>query len=528
MKNSIIATRQTAAGAAVLAVAWSLLASACTASDKNYGGAVSVAVSVEPTGLNPLLDRGPASNVNQLIYSSLVKPSEALDYQPDAAESWSVSDDGLVWEFRLRDDIVFHDGAPLTADDVAFTLEEVLRGDRSYSVSPLFRVITRVEAVSDRLVRLTLAEPFAPILSLLTIEILPAHILSETGTMSMEEFRWNPVGSGPFLFDSWNGVDTMRLKANPDYFEGRPYLDSIEIVSFPSKTAAWSALMQGKVDVVLDLNREDYEIIRDDDRFAAHGYLDYFYYTILLNLASPLFADAELREAVDISIDRSELIDTTLGGLAVPTTGPFRPETWPYDESVAVPGYEPGRAAEILKELGYEDTDGDSVLDRDGEALAFTLLVDEGDDLKRDVAQRIKWQLFLVGIRVDVEYLPADELVGRRLYPGDYDAALLQFNAGGDPDTFTYLFWHSDQIGSSNLARYANERVDELIVAGRRESDRERREAIYHEIHRVIAAERPAVFLFVRKIFIGASARVEGVEANPNVFFETADEWVVE
>ena len=501
-----------------------LLASACSTSDDRFGGSVRVALFAAPTGFHPLLDRGV---VGQLLFNGLVKPSESLEYIPDIATKWHVSNDGLTWEFELRDDVYFHDGEQLTSRDVEFTLQEV-QGERSYSLGPLYRIITSVEAVSDYRVKLTLAEPYAPVLSILTIEILPAHLLEDADDSAIESFRWNPVGTGPFQFVGWDGNETVSVEANPDYFAGRPYLDSIDIVSFPTKTSAWSDLMQGQIDVVMDLNQEDFEIISQDERYEAHGYLDWFYYTVLFNLDDPLYGDPVVREALNLAIDREELVDETLGGFAQITTGPFRPGTWPYDESVEIPVYSPERAISMLGELGFSDSDDDSILERDGEELVLKLLVDEGDDQKQAVAQRIKWQLFLIGVRVEVEFLSFDELLGRRLYPGDFQATLLQFNSGDDPELNTRLFWHSDQIGASNLARYSNPRVDALLDSGKAESDQTGRTEIYHELHREFANDLPALFLFVRRIYLGTSAKIRGIAAQPNWLFQIASSWTIE
>ena len=181
---------------------------------------------------------------------------------------------------------------------------------------------------------------------------------------------------------------------------------------------------------------------------------------------------------------------------------------------------------DLLGQAGWSDTDGDGVMDRAGEKLAFELLIDEGDVLKETVAQNIKWQLYRIGIQVNVTYLDIQELLRGRLAPGIYQAAVLQFNAG-DPGAFTFLFWHSSRIGASNLARYENPEVNGLIELGQAESDTDKRRAVYREIHRLMAADTPSVFLFVRRIYMGATSQVEGFKAQPQLFFTTARDWKI-
>jgi peptide/nickel transport system substrate-binding protein len=277
------------------------------------------------------------------------------------------------------------------------------------------------------------------------------------------------------------------------------------VEQYPDQSRAWSALMQGEVDVVMDLELEDYRVLENDARFRTHSYLEVFYHTLLFNLQDPLFASADMRRAVDLAVDRRDLIDHALNGWAVETTGPFRPGTWPYDPEVPQSRYDPAQADRILADLGWADTDGDLILDKRG----------------------IKWHLFQVGIRVEVESLSPAELFEERLFQGNFQAVLLQFNAGADPDKFTRLFWHSENIGSSNLGAYGNSEVDRLIEVGRTSLDTEERRRLYRRIHALIALDHPVVFLYVRKIFFATSARLEGINTAPELFYQSIKDWYI-
>jgi peptide/nickel transport system substrate-binding protein len=269
-------------------------------------------------------------------------------------------------------------------------------------------------------------------------------------------------------------------------------------------------------------------VIENDPRFKIYDYLSVFYHTLLFNLQDPLFADAEMRRALDLAVDREDLIEQALRGSAVQTTGPFSPGTWPYDPDVPAARHDPVEAAEILAGLGWRDEDGDLILEREGKELAFTILADEGDLLKEAAARRIKWQLFQAGIRAEVELLPPQELFEERLYPGDFQAVLLQFNAGVDPDKYTGFFWHSQNIGTSNLGAYANPEVDRLIGEGRISPDFEERKVLYRRIHALIARDRPALFLYVRKVFFAATARLQGINAAPELLYPSVKDWYID
>ena len=490
-----------------------------------YGGTVTIPLVIDLEGFHPLVDRNVGSEALQLVYSSLVKIDESLVAVPDLAESWAVSEDGLIWDFNLRKGVQFHDGHILDSHDVVFTLQEILRGGENYAVSPLFANIKAVSEGGPLTVHIELYQPYAPLLDLLTVEIMPSHLLEE-GQLSVEEFRKAPIGTGPFTFSEWTD-DTFVFSVFEDYFEGRAYLDSVVLRRVQDSTQAWSELMQGRVSVVRDLGPDDFEVIENDDRFTTYSYLDFFYYTVLLNNADPLLSDPRVRRAIDMAVNKAEIVTDVLDGRADETTGPFIPGTWPYNNEVKGSGYDPESAIELLESAGWSDSDGDSILDKDGGELSISLLIDEGDALKDAVAKKLKWQLYQIGVRIDVEYLPLRDLLQTRIYPGQYQTALLQFNAAGDPDSFTYLFWHSSRIGALNIARYGNAEVDLLLVQGRSENDSEKRESIYREIHRLMADDTASIFLFTRRIYVGATSRIEGFKAQPQLLLKSVREWKI-
>ncbi len=511
-------------GILISILAASFLFPGCRKAQSLYGGTLVLSTFDEPAGFNPLFYFDTVSpNIGSLIFNTLVNIDEQLKYVPELAESWQVSEDGKTWDFTLRQGVKFHDGEELSAEDVVFTFRSLLDPANESPIASFYSILDQVEAMGPYRVRFRLKEPYSSFPYLLLLEIIPAHLFF-SGSTTSADFGRNPIGTGPFRFESWQAGGIV-LSANLDYFEGRPFLDRVIVQSYPDRSQAWSALMQGEVDVVLDLDIEDYKILERDNRFQTYSYLEIFYHTLLFNLRDPLFAEPRIRRAVDLAINRKDLISGAINGWAVETTGPFRPGTWPYNPEVPKARYDPAQAVRILASLGWMDTDGDLILERGGEELAFTILADRGDLLKEAVARRIKWQLFQIGIRAEVELVDPEELFEERLFPGRFQAVLLQFNAGVDPDKFITYFWHSENIGSSNLAAYANPEVDNLIEVGRTSLDFEDREGIYRRIHSLIARDRPAVFLYVRKIFFATSARFDGINAAPELFYQSIKDW---
>jgi peptide/nickel transport system substrate-binding protein len=303
----------------------------------------------------------------------------------------------------------------------------------------------------------------------------------------------------------------LTLDANPRYFLGRPRVGRVIFKLFPDNKKAWVSLVRGQVDFVLDVDYEDYALIKDDARFKGYELPDNFCCSLVFNTRDPLFEERRIRQAVAMAIDRTDLVDTVLSGKGLAAHGPFKPGTWPYNPDPLLQAYDPGRAAKILSDLGWKDTDGDWVLDKDGRKLEFTVLDTGEDRLRGAAAKRLQWQLLQIGIRMNVAVLSLHEVRVRRIPAGDFQAVLTQFNVLPDPDRSATEVWHSASIGGRNVAGYRNPEVDRLIERGRISSDFNERKGIYREMYARISQDAPAAFLFFRKRFAAASSRLQGI-----------------
>jgi peptide/nickel transport system substrate-binding protein len=485
------------------------LATAAYAASTPYGGQVTVAIYDEPASLNPLsMVYGGASIIESTFTSSLLTTDAHDELVPDLAERWDVSPDGLTWTFHLRKGVKFSDRTPVTADDVIATFEADLDPKNPDRAVLLSELVKSVKADDDLTVRFILSTPYSLFPSIVQRPIVPVRAV-RGDKAARSAYEAHPIGTGPFMLVEWS-KDRTIVDANPNYYQGRPHLDRIVFRRFPDQKQAWTALMQGEIDVVVDVDYDDYKIIKDDPRFTAYDYLDTFNYAIQFNLKDPLLSQLKIRQAISLAIDRNDLIDKALQGAAVSVTGPYVPGTWAYNPDPSIQPFDPAKASSILKDFGWKDTDGDWILEKDGRKLQFTLLIDEGDALKEAAAKRLQWQLLQVGIRMDVQVLPLGELLEGRVFAGKFQATLLQENNYSNPDVMMTTFWHSSAIGSGNLPGYSNPVVDRLILEGKSATDENKKSQIYQQIHRLIANDVPAAFLFYKKRFTATSARLKG------------------
>jgi peptide/nickel transport system substrate-binding protein len=291
---------------------------------------------------------------------------------------------------------------------------------------------------------------------------------------------------------------------------------------YPDQKKAWVALLRGEVDAVTDLEQEDYETIRNDARFKTWEMPDSFCYSLIFNTRDPLLTQPGVRKAIVAAIDRADLIDRALEGAGISANGPMLPESPFTDPDPSLQAYDLPMAKRLLAGLGWKDADGDWVLEKGGQELVLRVLVDEGDTAKGAAAKRLQWQLLQAGIKAEFEFLPLQQLFGERLFTGEFQAVFMQSNTLGDPDQILSAFWHSRSIGRSNLAGYRNLEVDRLIDLGRVTVDPGRRREIYRSIHRILAADAPAAFLFVKKRFSATSARIAGVASSIEAFYNVS------
>jgi len=467
-----------------------------------YGGTVTIGHSSKPDIINPILTHDTISvTLMNLIFSSLVKLDGTGKPIPDLARNWKISEDGLKWTFFLRDDVKFHDGHPLTAADVEFTYRSIIPTAERY------KLISRVETEGNYVFRMILKHPFAPFIRWMARAIAPKHLL-EDADLHDNPFNRRPIGSGPFKLTDWTEDDTMVLDANREYFQqGRPILDTLILKSYPDRASALQAITKGEMDIALDLAASDLLFASKQGPFRIYSAQGSSYYAVFFNLEDPLFADARIRKALDYAIDRESIIKNQLKGRSVPCTGPFSTHSWSYNPDVQTTLHDIEKSRELLEQAGWVDTDGDGILDKDGQPFEISITVPNISDSLERLAVAIKIQLMQVGIRTKLVYTKDSEL-----HKTPFQAILARIPTGSDPDE-AYRLWNSRSEGT-NMISYENGFVDELLEQGRQTTDLEKRKAIYHKIHKMIHDDYPAIFLASGFESIGSIYRFR----NPSFF----------
>ena len=496
-----------------------------------YGDALIEGTIGEPTVLIPMLAGDSASHsVAGLIFNGLVKYDTDLSVIGDLAESWDISKDGLVITFHLRKGVKWGDGVEFSADDVMFGYKTIIDEKTPTAYKEDFLQVKKAEVLDRYTFRVTYEKPFAPALtSWGSLVVLPKHLL-EGRDITKSELTRNPVGLGPYKLSKWVSGQELVLDSYRDYFEGRPYIDRYIYRIIPDPATMFLELQAGGIDM-MGLTPIQYtkqtETPFFKDNFQKFRYPVFAYTHMAFNLKHPFFKDKRVRQAIAYAVDKSEIVDVVLFGLGSPATGPYVPNTWPYNPHVKHYEYNPEKAKELLREAGWEDTRGDGVLMKDGQPFAFTILTNMGNTLRKNTATIIQWRLAKVGIKVEIKALEWSTFVNEFIDKKRFQAVILGWSIGLDPDQ--YDIWHSSKTKPKefNFISYSNPEVDELLEKGRRTFNIEERKKAYFRIQEILAEEVPYIFLYVPDATPIVHARFKGIKPSPIGISYNLPKWYV-
>jgi len=376
----------------------------------------------------------------------------------------------------------------------------------------------------------TYREPFAPALSSWgNIVVLPRHLL-QGQDITKSPLGRRPVGLGPYRIEEWKTQESMELRANPSYFEGRSCLDRYIMRVIPDPATMFLELQSGGLDW-MGLSPIQYERQTDTPffvrQFRKYRYLAFSYTYLGYNLKNPLFSERDVRRAIAHAIDKEELVRGVLLGYGVAATGPYKPDAWFYNPNVRRYSYDPDRARAMLAEAGWLDSDGDGWLDMQGRRFSFTIITNQGNPVRERTAQIVQYRLKQVGIEVKIRTLEWTAFINDFIDKRRFEAVILGWTMGQDPDI--YDIWHSSKTGEKelNFVGYSNPEVDRLLLAGRRTFDRDVRKNIYWRIQELLAEDQPYTFLYVPMSLPVIHVRFRGVQPAPAGIGYNLERWWV-
>ena len=471
----------------------------------------------EPVNLDPAQVTDLNSNrVGRRVVETLVTfPDESTQIVPGLAESWTISKDGLQYTFKLRSGVKFHDGTPLTAEAVKFSIERQINSDHpahklgKYPFANFFfGNVKAVEALSDDRVAFLLKEPRASFLAILTAGA--ASIVSPTAVMKAgPDYPLQPVGTGPFKFASWDRGQRVVLEKNPAYWKFPVKLDRVIYRPIVEDQARLTELLTGSLDLIVGVPPDFVGQLETGGKVSVLKQVGAHVWYLGINNQKKPFDDKRVRQALNYAVNKDAIVRDVLKGTGTPSRGPVLPNTWAADAALKAYPYDPDRAKKLLAEAGYPN------------GFSTTLWVPEsGSGMQSPVAMSTVMQsnLKAVGVNVTLQTMEWGAYLAK-LRTKEQELFALSWMAGTeDPDMVMYPLLHSSQWtpNGPNRALYKNPKFDDLLQQARLTTDQARRASIYKEAQRLLVDDAPWVFVDHEIQIAALGRRVQGFKLHPS------------
>lgn len=510
-----------------------------------YGGSFTEGIVGIPRFINPLLAVSDADrDLTALTYSGLMRATSNGTLIPDIAATYEISDEGLIYTFTIKEDAVFHDGTPVTADDIVFTVTKAQDNALKSPKRASWDGVT-VEKIGEHQVRFTLKQPYAPFLENTTIGILPKHIWDNVSIeqFNFSQFNIEPVGSGPYrvknITRDKSGIPvSYTMVSFKDFALGRPYINEITIKFYANEEELTEAFDGGDVESVNALSPKTANELSKRGGHILRSPLPRVFGIFFNQNQAPVLLDNAVREALDTTVNRKAIVEAVLYGYGTVIEGPIPPGSLGYatseESTVDEELQRLQRARDILEKNGWkrgEDGIYEKKIKKKTERLSFSISVPNVAELK-NVAEMVSVAWRTLGADVEIKIFETGDLNQNVIRPRKYDALLFGEIIGRDTDLFA--FWHSSQRNDPglNIALYANSVADKLLEDARSINDTDTRIAKYEKFQNEILDDIPAVFLYAPDFIYLLPNRVHGIEpgpvTTPSERFLNIREWFIE
>lgn len=437
-------------------------------------------------------------------------PLEEMELAPYAKELLPPTEHNPILLFHLRPNVKFHDGHVFDADDVRFTFEALMDPKNLSPRISDYEPVKAVEVIDPLTVRITYKRLYSPAIGTWGMGILPEHILNKEAlkkeairfgkdpkkfTLRDSVFNRNPIGCGPFVFQEWRSDQYIVLKRFDNYWEGPANYDRYLFRIIPDLLTQEMEFYAGTIDSY-GVQPHQVKRLKTDPRFQSFSGTSFGYTYIGYNHRRSPFDDHRVRRALSMAIDMNKIIDFVLYGQGERITGPFVKQTDYYNHTIEPAEYDPKGALALLEELGWS-RNKQGWLEKDGKKFQFTLITNSGNDIRKAVLAIAQDAWKQIGIDVRTDLLEWSVFIQERVNKLDFDALILGWQMGIDPDL--YQIWHSSQTNpyQLNFVGFRNQEADDLIIKIRQEYDHDTQVKYCHRLHEIIAREQPYTFLYV-------------------------------
>ena len=498
------------------------------------GGTLVVLAEREPDNLNPLTyNSKPAGDVTHLIFRTLARRDTTLsDYKPDLAQSWELGPDSSSVILNLRRDVRWHDGRPVTAEDVVFTIRRQME---EATASPRQSDVSAVESVEARdsftvVANLKRPGPYA-VNALLEVMPVPKHILGDVppSQLAAHPFGRNPVGNGLFRFGDWRPGQQITLAANEQAPEGRPALDRIVMRFIPDMNARITELLAGQGDLLEKLPADQRERVATGGNVEVHSAAKVRPAWIAWNTRQAPLDDVRVRRALLMGIDRKGLVRGLFGESGEVAESPIPARLKEHNPNVRPIPYNPAQAAQLLEAAGWRDTNGDGIREKNGRPLRIEVDYNTSDQTRADML--VAMQAGLRKIGVDLVPKPYESTTWvQRLRSGEFQGSFWGWGWGPGvvgPNAEAVFHSRSAKPGSPNFAGYRNPRVDALIDSALVTFDPATSKRLWAEFEQAVVDDAVYAPIFLDPELSAVNERFENVKFRGIEWWEDAPYWYI-
>jgi peptide/nickel transport system substrate-binding protein len=484
---------------------------------------------------------GSGQRLSDLLFDSLVEVNPGGEYASSLAKSWTIENGGTQVTFTLRDDVVWHRPAGtsgpagdvnLSADDVVSTVRLIQAPASAIPNKERFAVLKSAEKVDQHKVVIHLHRALVDPLRVMMFKILPNHVVGAAPSLSRDsDFAKNPIGTGPYQFVKANAQGEVLLSSNARYFKGKPAIENIVMKAYSDQSVMAQSLMFNSLDLVTYVSPRDLGEVMGDAKLSVVPYDALSFSFFGMNTQRGALKDKRVRQAISYAVNRQEMLEAFFQGKGRLISGPFPPTSWAYNMDVKPLAYDVGKAKALLQAAGLTDKDGDGFVEtQGGKPLSLTFavpLAGESEMIKRIT---LAFQGYLEGAGIKCELQFMDWLVWKKkvLEEHDYDVTIASWSFD-DASNITSLFHSSSaKPWGNNFVQYQNPEVDSLLTEADATNDFDKRRAIYHKLHSILAEEAPYTYLWTLMHHAAHNTRLTGVRVEPFQFFKYIISWQLE
>lgn len=479
----------------------------------------------------------PGQRLGDLLFDSLAEVGVGGEYVPSLAKSWSIESGGTSVLFELRDDVTWNAGPQgttekLKPEDIVTTVRLLLSTQSDIPNRERFSALKSAEKVSGTSVRIYFTRAMVDPLRASLFKILPHHALGAAPSLKRDsEFARQPIGTGPYSLVKVSNQGEILLSANKSYFKGAPGIERIVMKSYADQTIMAQSLMYNSLDLITYVSPRDLGEVVGDAKLSVLPYDALSFSFFGLNTDRGILRDKRVRRALSLAVNRTEMMEAFFQGKGRLISGPFPPTSWAYNLDVKPLQYDVSRAKALLKETGLIDKNGDGILETPAGkeiVLSFAVPLSGESEMIKRIVLAYQGYLEAVGIKLDLQFM--DWLVWKKkvLDEHDYDITIASWSFD-DASNITSLFHSSSaRPWGNNFVMYKNPEVDSLLTEADATNDPDKRRAIYHKLHAILADDAPYTYLWTLMHHAAHNTRMSGVRIEPFSFFKHVVSWQLE